>query len=139
MMGFVMFLHGMACVFLLIVILMQSGRGGGLTEGFASAESMFGAQTNEFMIKATTVLATLFFITCIGLAVLSSQRGKSLMSNRVATQTEQSADLETVSQAVDNAPQAMDIQIGDEEARTKAAPEVQAVEEAVEQAVPASN
>ena len=81
--GFVIFLHVLVCIFIALVVLMQSGRGGGLTEHFASAESMFGAHTNEFMIKATTVLASLFFVTCITLAVLSSQKGKSLMSERV--------------------------------------------------------
>ncbi len=84
MIGFVTVLHALVTILLLVVILMQSGRGGGLTEGFASAESMFGAQTNEFMIKATTVLSSLFLITCLGLAVLSSQKGKSLMSGSVA-------------------------------------------------------
>jgi len=61
---------------------------GGLTESFASAESMFGAKTNEFMIKATTVFASLFLLTCLGLAIVSSQKGKSLMSNKVAPQTQ---------------------------------------------------
>lgn len=79
--GFVMFLHGVISIVLIAIILMQSGRGGGLTAGFASAESMFGARTNEFMIKATTVFAGLFLVTCLGLAVLSSQKGKSLMSD----------------------------------------------------------
>ena len=84
MMGFVMVLQAIVCVLLIIVILMQAGRGGGLTEGFASAESVFGAQTNEFMIKATTVLTTIFIVLCIGLAILSTRSGKSIMPNRVA-------------------------------------------------------
>ncbi len=81
--GFFMFLHGAVAIFLIVIILMQSGRGGGLTESFASAESLFGAKTNEFMIKATTVFATLFLVTCLGLAVVSSQKGKSLMADQV--------------------------------------------------------
>jgi preprotein translocase subunit SecG len=87
MIGIVLFLHALVSILLIVAILMQSGRGGGLTESFASAESMFGAQTNEFMIKTTTVLATVFFVTCIGLAILSSQSGRSLMSNKVAPET----------------------------------------------------
>ncbi len=83
MIGFMMFLHALIAILLIVIILMQSGRGGGLTEGFASAESLFGAKTNEFMIKATTIFATVFLITCLGLAVLSSQKGKSLMSDQV--------------------------------------------------------
>jgi len=86
--GFFMFLHAVVSMMLLVIILMQSGRGGGLTESFASAESMFGAKTNEFMIKATTVFASLFLITCLGLAVYSSQKGKSLMSSTVASEAQ---------------------------------------------------
>ncbi|MGE0268340.1 MAG: preprotein translocase subunit SecG [Candidatus Omnitrophota bacterium] len=84
MMGFIMFIHAIVCILLTVVILMQSGRGGGLTEGFSSAESMFGAQTNEFMIKATTILTVIFIVTCLSLAVLSTKSGKSLMPNKVA-------------------------------------------------------
>jgi len=82
--GFIMFLHAFVCVLLGAIILMQSGRGGGLTENFSSAESMFGAQTSAFLIKATAVLATVFFVTSLGLAILSSRKGKSLMSDKVA-------------------------------------------------------
>jgi len=101
--AFIMFFHAIITLLLIVVILMQSGRGGGLTESFASAESMFGAQTNEFMIKATTVVATVFFLTCIGLAVLSSQRGKSLMANTVASETEQTSVAETVDSIINDA------------------------------------
>jgi preprotein translocase subunit SecG len=87
--GFFMFLHAIVSIMLLVIILMQSGRGGGLTEGFASAESMFGAKTNEFMIKATALFASLFLITCLGLAVFSAQRGKSLMANTVASEAQE--------------------------------------------------
>ncbi|MCK4881842.1 MAG: preprotein translocase subunit SecG [Candidatus Omnitrophica bacterium] len=86
--GFVMFLHASVAVFLIVIILMQSGRGGGLTEGFASAESIFGAKTNEFMIKATTGFAAAFLITCLGLAVLSAQKNKSLMSEEALPVTQ---------------------------------------------------
>jgi preprotein translocase subunit SecG len=78
--GFVMFIHAVISILLILVILMQAGRGGGLTEGFAAAEQMFGARTNELMIKATTVLGTAFLVTSLGLAILSSQKGKSLMT-----------------------------------------------------------
>lgn len=77
--GVFMFLHALVCVFLAMIILMQSGRGGGLTEGFAAAESIFGAKTSSFLVKTTAVLACAFLITCLSLAILSSQSGRSLM------------------------------------------------------------
>jgi len=110
-----MFLHAVISILLLVIILMQSGRGGGLTEGFASAESMFGAQTNEFMIKATTVFATIFFVSCLGLAILSSQKGKSLMSSKVASEVEQVSVAETVEEVAD---EQLEFQVGTEETRT---------------------
>ena len=63
--GFIIFIHTIICIFLVVIILMQSGRGGGLTENFAAAESMFGAKTNVFLIRGTTILASLFLVTCL--------------------------------------------------------------------------
>ncbi|MCA9400283.1 MAG: preprotein translocase subunit SecG [Candidatus Omnitrophica bacterium] len=88
--GFIIFLHTIISISLVTVILMQSGRGGGLTEAFSSAESMFGAKTNEFMVRATAVLATLFIVTCLSLAFLSSRKDKSIMPSQIASQTESS-------------------------------------------------
>ena len=82
--GFFMILHALVCVLLIVAILMQTGRGGGLTEGFGGAESMFGAQTNAVMIKATTVLATVFLVACLALAIVSSNKGQSIMPSKVA-------------------------------------------------------
>lgn len=82
MLTFTMIVHSLICIILVVVILMQAGRGGGLTESFASAESMFGAQTNEFMIKATTALSVVFLITCLGIAVLSAKKEQSLMAGK---------------------------------------------------------
>ena len=82
-MGFIIFIHSLVCIFLCIIILMQSGRGGGLTESFASAESLFGAKTNIFLVKTTGALATIFLITCLSLAFLSSKQDESLMRHRL--------------------------------------------------------
>jgi len=83
MLGFVIVLHILISILLIVTILMQSGRGGGLTEGLAAgAESIFGSKTNVFMVRATTGLAIAFLITCLSLAFLSTQRSKSLMDRR---------------------------------------------------------
>ncbi len=86
-MGFLFFIHVIFAILLVTVVLMQSGRGGGLTEGFASAESMFGAKTNSFMVKTTSVLAALFIITSLSLAFLSSKKQRSLMPKTAAHTT----------------------------------------------------
>ena len=79
-MGFIVFVHSVVCMLLAVIILMQSGRGGGLTEQFSSAETIFGAKTNSFLVKATGILATMFLVTCLSLAFLSSRQDRSLMS-----------------------------------------------------------
>ena len=84
MFGFVIFVHAAICVFLITIILMQSGRGGGLTENFSAAESIFGAKTNVILVKATTVLASIFLVTCLSLAFLSTTRNRSLMTGSSA-------------------------------------------------------
>ncbi len=80
-MGFILVIHVIVCVLLVISILMQSGRRGGLTETFQSAESMFGTQTNVFMVRLTTILAAIFISTSLILAFKSSRGNQSLMAN----------------------------------------------------------
>lgn len=78
MMGLIIFIQSLTCILLVIVILMQSGRGGGLTEAFASAENMFGAKTNEILVRTTIVLATIFLVSNLFLVHLSAKRERSL-------------------------------------------------------------
>jgi len=80
MMGFLISIHVVICVALIIIILIQAGRGGGLVEGFSGVESMFGPKTSAFLTRATTIFSTLFLITCVSLALLSAKQSKSLMS-----------------------------------------------------------
>jgi len=70
------------------VVLMQSGRGGGLTEAFAAAESVFGPKTNVLLVRATTIIGIVFLVTSLSLAYLSAQRDKSLLlADREVEQT----------------------------------------------------
>ena len=92
--GLIIFIHAVICVLLIAIILMQPGKGGGLTDSMASAESIFGAKTNVFVIKTTAIFAAIFLVTCLGLAILSSQKGKSLMAERALppVSTQQAAE-----------------------------------------------
>ena len=80
------FLHIAVCVLLVTAILLQSGKGGGLAEGFSSAENLLGTQTNMVMVKITAFLGILFLVTCLTIAVLSSRKERSLMSTMPARQ-----------------------------------------------------
>lgn len=81
MMGLIIAVHVIACVLLIIIILIQAGRGGGLVEGFSNVESMFGPKTNTFLTRTTTIFSIVFFVTCLSLALLSSRQNRSLMKN----------------------------------------------------------
>lgn len=76
----VLTLHVIISLVLIAFILVQRGRSGGLIEALGGVESIFGTKTSSFFVKATVVLAILFFAVSISLAYLSKEQGKSLMS-----------------------------------------------------------
>ncbi len=78
-MSLVITIHVIVCTLLIVLILIQRGRGGGLAESFSDVESMFGTKTNAFLTRTTSVLSVLFFLTCLSLAVLSIKQSRSLM------------------------------------------------------------
>ncbi len=84
-------IHIIACSLLIVMILIQAGRGGGLVSGFSGIESMFGTNTNTFLTKATAILSVLFFVTCLSLAVLSARKSKSIMHNAPITKAQPTA------------------------------------------------
>lgn len=78
-------LHVMICFVLIAVILLQAGRGQGLTGSSftgGGVQSLFGTRTADFLTKATTVSAILFLFTCIGLDILETQRSRSLFEEK---------------------------------------------------------
>ena len=78
--GIVMVVHVLIAIFLIVVILIQGGRGGlGEALGGAAAQSLFGGGANTVMTKITAVCAGFFMVTCLSLALLSTARGRSVM------------------------------------------------------------
>jgi preprotein translocase subunit SecG len=78
----IIIIHVIISILLIIAVLLQSGKGGGLIESFSAAESIFGTKTPAFMARLTTVLVVLFFSTTLSLAFLSKQRTKSLVESK---------------------------------------------------------
>ncbi len=75
------------------LVLMQQGKGADAGAGFGagSSGSVFGAQGNaSFLSRSTAVLASLFFTTSLGLAVMNSQQSaeKELIMNPVKVETD---------------------------------------------------
>jgi preprotein translocase subunit SecG len=70
-------IHCFVGLFLIVVVLLQSGRAGGMGAGFGgSSTGVFGARgANTFLTKVTAGCAITFFLTSITLSVLSSKTG----------------------------------------------------------------
>ena len=81
-------LHLVVCLCLVAVILVQSGKGGGLAGGaFGGAtQTVFGGRgATDFMTRATMVLGGAFFVTSMVLALMTSspnQGAKSLIQEQ---------------------------------------------------------
>ena len=75
-------LHVIVSLVLIFVILLQAGRGGGLSESFggSSTQTLFGTKTSVFLMRATAVSAVVYIITCLVLGVMTAHRGRSLVS-----------------------------------------------------------
>ncbi|MDD5226241.1 MAG: preprotein translocase subunit SecG [Candidatus Omnitrophica bacterium] len=73
-------IHVIVCLVLIIVILLQAGRGQGLTGSSfgGNVQSLFGTKASSFLTKATSICAVLFLFTCIGLNILEIQKSRSL-------------------------------------------------------------
>lgn len=79
MFAFFVVIHTLICVTLILTVLLQSGKGGGLAGAFGgggAAQSLFGGRgAATFLSKATSWLAVAFMVMSILLAILSSRTG----------------------------------------------------------------
>ena len=78
---------------LIVLILMQHGKGADAGAAFGSGASatVFGARgSGNFMSRATTIIAILFFVVCMSLAYISSHRAApdSVMGSVTAQESE---------------------------------------------------
>ena len=70
---FVWFIHVISAVTLVVLVLLQHGKGAdmGAAFGSGSAGSLFGSSGSaNFLSRSTAVVATIFFITSLGLTYI---------------------------------------------------------------------
>ena len=80
MMILLVMVHVVVSLVLIAVILLQAGKGGGLSESFGGAsQQLFGTKSSAFLNRATSVCAVLFLMTCLSLGILSGHGRKSLL------------------------------------------------------------
>ncbi len=77
--SFISVIHCLICVFLVLVILLQQGRGGGLSAFSGGAQQIFGGQgAGNILTRATGICAGLVLVTSIFLARWSTSRDRAL-------------------------------------------------------------
>jgi preprotein translocase subunit SecG len=84
--GLITALHILTCIALVVAILLQSGKGGGLagTFGAGSSQTLFGGRgAATFLSRAAGTLAVIFFLTSLTLSLTSTRQsvagGRSLI------------------------------------------------------------
>ncbi len=104
----VLVVHTLIAVLIIALVLLQRGKGADAGAGFGAGASgtVFGARGSaSFFSRATAVLATVFFLTSLGLAYLSTQSlsapSESLLDGSVM---EAVGDEEVAVDAVDDLP-----------------------------------
>ncbi|MCK5654900.1 MAG: preprotein translocase subunit SecG [Candidatus Aureabacteria bacterium] len=105
MFAFLVTMHILLCIGMVVIVLLQVGKGqglGGLFGSGGSGQTIFGAHAGDVLTKATTFIAVFWMVLCVSLAVLSSRRTSSLVSDieKIApaeTSTEEKDAVETSS------------------------------------------
>ena len=90
-------IHVIVCIALIMIVLLQTGKGAdmGAAFGGGSSQTLFGSTgASTFLTKATTAAAIIFMLTSLGLAYMSGNKtGDSIMID-TKTPTEQHAEPE---------------------------------------------
>ena len=83
--------HVIVALFLILVVLLQSGKGANMGAAFGgagSSQTMFGSSgAGSFLTKLTTVAAIIFMVTSLSLATVLSGKGKNSVVNEIEETT----------------------------------------------------
>jgi preprotein translocase subunit SecG len=80
--------HVSVCVFLMLVVLLQQGKGGGMGAAFGGgAQQVFGGRgAGNILTRATAVCAAIFMLTSVSLAYVSSSGDRDLKAKVIEEQ-----------------------------------------------------
>jgi preprotein translocase subunit SecG len=103
-------IHVVVCVALIMIVLLQTGKGAdiGAAFGGGSSNTLFGTSgASTFLSKATTVAAIVFMLTSLALAYLTSQRQSSSVVTEIPAAAEpRPADVAPPPTASESKPEA---------------------------------
>ena len=89
---FLIIIHIIVSITLILIVLLQSGKGTDMGSAFGggSSQSLFGSSgASTFLSKSTTIAAIIFMLTSLGLAYLSghNQRDTIMLNTEVSTES----------------------------------------------------
>jgi len=89
---FLMIVHVIVCLFLIAVVLLQSGKGAEIGAAFGgSSQTLFGSRgAASFLGKMTTIAAVVFMVTSLTLAVVTAKSGSVVQKTPPVSQEQKS-------------------------------------------------
>lgn len=88
-------LHITVCILLILIVLLQSGKGAemGVSIGGGGSQTLFGASgPATILTKITTVIAIVFMVTSLTLAYFSGQKAEKSIITSPSAPVQQSAE-----------------------------------------------
>lgn len=86
---FVIIVHVLVSIAIISLVLLQHGKGAdaGATLGAGASQSVFGSQgAGSILVRITTLMAVVFFVTSISLGYMASQQVKQAKQRSIPTQ-----------------------------------------------------
>lgn len=118
-------LHLVSAIALIGIVLLQAGKGGGLSGAFGSgmgSETLFGARTGDVLTRATAIMATIFISTSLALAYLSVRTGSSVSQKIRQEERQKQVDVEKLRQLQELIKTKVAEEAAKEAPKTEAAP-----------------
>ena len=111
---FIWIIHVVAAITVIVLVLLQHGKGADMGAAFGSGASgsLFGASGSaNFLSRTTGVLAAMFFVTSLGLTYFSGHKteSKGVMEKAIPAQSSKPAGSAPAVPAVDDASKAREI------------------------------
>ena len=100
-------IHVIVCIALIMIVLLQTGKGAdmGAAFGGGSSQTLFGSTgAGSFLGKATTTVAIVFMLTSLSLAYVSSHSKKSSLMTEPAPIEESAKPAEPETAKPENGP-----------------------------------
>ena len=127
---FLLIVHVIVSLFLIFIVLVQTGKGEGMSDVFGGGSSqttIFGSRTGNFLTRATTASAIIFMLTSLSLAFVSKGRQASVVQQELVKEQ----ITEKLEKIVDKKQQPVSPDVQEEPKAQKTAPQaVKAGEEA---------